>query len=291
MLQKQVWLAQLMNNFYPQTSFLNFARDFSAFVDNDKLNMTEVGVDPDVLINNNTYPIDVKERTDRNISIELDLYETENTLVREPEAVELAYDKLESVIYGHRQALVLKSAMKAAHAFTPQKNSDNTPVITTTGEDNGDGFKRLLPVDILKLKRKFDDLDINIEGRNLVLHPAHLEDLILYDLKSFKDITEWKEGLPSKFAGFNILQFSKMPVFNSTTIEKVSFGAEKAPATDTYCSFAFSSDEVMKADGEPKMYMSEHDPKERATIIGFDKRFVALPIRNKGIGAIVTGKI
>ena len=290
MLQKQIWLAQLMNNFYPQASFLNFARDFSAFVDNDKLNMTEVGVDPEVLINNTTYPINVVERTDKPLSIELDLYETENTLIREPEAVELAYDKLESVIYGHRQSLVLKSAMKAAHAFTPAKNTDNTPVITTTGDNNGDGYKRLMPADILKLKRRFDDLDINIEGRNLVLHPAHLEDLILYDLKSFKDLTEWRDGQPSKFAGFNILQFSKMPVFNATTLEKKSFGAEKED-TDTYCSFAFSSDEVMKADGEPKVYMSEHDPKERATIIGFDKRFVALPIRNKGIGAIVTAKI
>ncbi|WP_413532741.1 hypothetical protein [Empedobacter brevis] len=290
MLQTQIWLQQLMNNFYPQASFLNFVRDFSAFVDNDKLNMAEVGVDPKVLINNKTYPIKVVERTDNPLSIELDLYETENTLIREPEAVELAYDKLESVIYGHRQSLVLKSAMKAAHAYTPNEDSDYTPVIITTGEDNGEGFKRLMPADILKLKRRFDDLDINTEGRNLVLHPAHLEDLILYDLKSFKDITEWKEGQPSKFAGFNILQFSKMPVFDSTTLKKKEFDAEKAN-TDTYCSFAFSSDEVMKADGDPKMYTTLHDPKERATIVGFDKRFIALPIRNKGIGAIVTAKV
>jgi len=77
-----------MKNFYPQTSFLNFAVDFSAFVEYDKLNMAEVGVDPEVLINNTTYPISVQGRTDTPISIELDLYETVNTLVREPEAVE-----------------------------------------------------------------------------------------------------------------------------------------------------------------------------------------------------------
>ncbi|WP_264845183.1 hypothetical protein [Capnocytophaga catalasegens] len=122
-----------------------------------------------------------------------------------------------------------------------------------------------------------------------MLHPAHLEDLILYDLKAFKDLTEWKDGNPSKFAGFNILQFTKTPVFNATTMQKKAFGAI-TESTDTYCSFAFSSDEVMKADGEAKMYITERDPKQRATIIGFDKRFIALPIRNKGIGAIVTGK-
>ena len=44
----------------------------------------------------------------------------------------------------------------------------------------------------------------------------------------------------------------------------------------------------MKADGEIYMYSKEDDPGERATIVGFDKRFVALPIRGKGIGAIVS---
>lgn len=287
-LQKEIWLEQLMNNFYPETSFLNFAVDFSAFVEYDKLNMAEVGVDPEVLINNNTYPIDVKNREDKPLSISLDLYETENTLIREPEAVELSYNKLESVIYGHRQALQTMAGMKAAHAFTPIKDTQFTPIIETTG-DISEGFKRLVPENILKLKRRFDELDINPENRNLVLCPAHLEDLILYDLKAFKDLTEWKDGKPSRFAGFNILQFTKTPTFNSNTKQKKSFGAVKEN-TDTYCSFAFASDEVMKADGEVKMYITEHDPKQRATIIGFDKRFVALPIRNKGIGAIITGK-
>lgn len=287
-LEKQIWINQLMKNFYPETSFLNFALDFSAFVEYDKLNMAEVGVDPEVLVNNSTYPIAVKERVDNPLSIDLDLYETVNTLVREPEAVELAYNKLESVIYGHRQSLQTKAGMKAAHAFTPRKDSEYTPVVTTTGDLN-DGFKRLVPENILKLKRRFDELDINPEKRILVLHPAHLEDLILYDLKAFKDLTEWKNGQPSKFAGFNVLQFTKNPTFDLATMQKKEFGA-KASADDTYCSFAFASDEVMKADGDVKMYIKEHDPEERATIIGFDKRFIALPIRNKGVGAIVTAK-
>ena len=51
-LQKQIWIDQIMNNFYPETSFLNYARDFTPFVDFDKINMAEAGVDPEVLINN-----------------------------------------------------------------------------------------------------------------------------------------------------------------------------------------------------------------------------------------------
>jgi hypothetical protein len=46
----------------------------------------------------------------------------------------------------------------------------------------------------------------------------------------------------------------------------------------------------MKADGEIYMYIRENDPEQRGTIVGFDKRFIAVPIRNKGIGAIVSAK-
>ena len=46
----------------------------------------------------------------------------------------------------------------------------------------------------------------------------------------------------------------------------------------------------MKADGEVFMYSRDNDPEERGTIVGFDKRFIALPIRNKGVGAIVSSK-
>ena len=39
------------------------------------------------------------------------------------------------------------------------------------------------------------------------------------------------------------------------------------------------------------MYSKEDDPGERGTIVGFDKRFIAVPIRNKGLGAIVSTKV
>ena len=289
-LNKQIWTDQIQKNFYPAVSFLSYAKDFSQFVEYDIINMAETGFDPNVLINNKTYPIAIKEREDTPLSFELDLFETENTLVRNPEAIELSYNKMESVIYGHKMALQTRTATKAAHAFAPDGNSDFTPVITTTGEDNGEGHKRLKVEDILKLKRRFDLLDIPVDKRFLVLDPRHTEDLILADLRSFKDITDFVNGEPRRFAGFNILEFTKNPTYNATTLQKEKFGKAKAN-TDTFCSFAFSADEVMKADGSFKMYERINDPELRGTVIGFDKRFIALPIRNKGIGAIVSAKV
>lgn len=289
-LNKQIWVDQIQKHFYPAVSFLNFPQKFDQYVTADFINMADAGFDPDVLINNTTYPIAIKERDDTPLSFELDLFETENTLVSYPKSVELSYNKMESVIYGHRMALQTKTALKAAHAYTPNSDTENTPVIVTTGDDNGEGHKRIRVEDILKLKRRYDLLNIPQDKRFLVLDPRHTEDLILFDLKSFKDITDFANGLPKRFAGFNVLEFTQNPLFNANTMQKKAFGA-LASATDTFCSFAFSSDEVMRADGTMKMYERADDPELRGTVIGFDKRFVALPIRNKGIGAIVSAKI
>jgi hypothetical protein len=284
-LRKEVWVKQLLEKFYPDSSFLKYAKDFSAMVDNDAINFADAGLDPTVLINNTAYPIVVVKREDTPIRVELDVFETENTLVRNPEVIEYAYDQLESVIMGHRNILRATTGAKAAHAYAPVEDTLDTPVIRTTGDTVGTR-KRLTIEDVLSLKEKFDDRDIPLEQRYLVLHPSHVTDLILLDTKSFKDIGDIVNGEPKRLAGFNILQTSKTAYYDNTG-KKTSFGAIPG-ATDAFCSFAFQSGEVMKADGNVKMYKTVDDPKERATIVGFEKRFIALPLRNKGIGAIVS---
>lgn len=288
-LQKEIWVNQIKENFYPDSSFLNFVRDFSAMVEFDAINIAEAGVDPEVLINSNTYPIRIKQRVDNNQRIELDKFETENTLVRRPEVIEYSYDQLESVLMGHRNTLRASTARKAAHAFAPMENGAYTPVISTTGEKTRDGRKRLTVADILALKEEYDMMDVPLEMRYLVLNPRHVSDLILFDTKAFKDIVDLVDGKPRRFAGFNMLQTSVTPTYNAVDLKKVAFGAEKA-STDTFCSFSYCSDEVMKADGEIYLYSRYDDPEQRGTIVGFDKRFVAMPIRNRGIGAIVSAK-
>lgn len=286
-LKKQVWVKQIKENFYPDTSFLKFMKDFSNLVENDIINIAEAGIDPEVMINNTTYPIEITIRDDTPHSFELDKFETKNTLIRRPDAIEYSYDQVESVIMGHRNTLRASTGEKAAHAIAPQSDSADTPVIPTTGADNGDGKKRITVADILLLKRKYDNMEAPKEGRFLVLHPNHVEDLILHDLDSFKDITDFSNGEPKRFAGFNILEFTRNARFNKNTLEKVAFGDAPA-ATDTVCSFSFHREEVMKADGRVFMYKRDNDPELRGTIVGFDKRFISMPIRNKAIGAIVS---
>lgn len=190
----------------------------------------------------------------------------------------------------HRNQLISKCSQSAAHAYAPMQDTPYTPVIKTTGDDNGSGIRRLKYTDILDLKDRFDVLDIPLEERYLVLHLYHVTDLLREDLKMFKDLTDMIDSKPNKFAGFNILQFSKMPLYDLTTMTKLPFGSTPINPSG-FASITFQSKEVMKVDGEIYMYLREDDPEERGTIVSFDKRFIALPIRNKGICAILADQI
>ena len=56
-------------------------------VNNDVIHLVEVGVDPDVLINNKTYPIDVQALEDKDIAIKLDKFQTKATTITDDRCV------------------------------------------------------------------------------------------------------------------------------------------------------------------------------------------------------------
>lgn len=275
-LNKEIWLAEIKEKFYPDTSFLKEPRDLSEFVEYDKINLAEAGVDPNVLINNTTYPIPVAQRNDVPISLDLDTYDTENTIIRNIERAELSYDKRQSVIYGHKQALRTKFAEKAAHAYAPSSDSTFTPVLPTVNTG------KISFEDILNLYKRFNQVDIPVEGRVLVLNPEHEAQLLLEDKNLYKQVMDTRN-----LYGFKVYTFSKTPIFDKSNGTKKAFGAAPG-ANDTVSSIAFHKDEVMRAMGTFDMFVKEKDPLERADIIGFQMRALALPIRNKAIGAIYT---
>ena len=273
-LLKEVWLSQLMERFYPDGSWLTEGQNMTEFVDNNKIHLGDCGVDPDVLINNTTYPIEVSERVDSHLEINLDYFDTKNTVVRNAESKQLAYNKLESVIRGHRMALFASNIKKAAHAYGPQSNTANTPVISV-------GAGSIIDA-VIDAQAKFDALDFP-EDRILILSPEHKAKLRKEDVKLYKEVFGQKGA--GELYGFKVFGTSVTPTYASDNTKKV-FGAAAA-AGDKKSSLFYVASEVMFADGEYDMFSRLNDPEQRGDVVGFQKRFVALPIRNKGIGAII----
>lgn len=284
-LLKEIWTDQIMEGFYPKDNFISEGRDMSALVEFNKINLAEAGANPTVLIDNSSYPIAVASRTDVPKELALKTLDTTSTVVRNVEEMETAYDKMQSVIYGHKKELQKTAAKLSAWNWAPQSNATYTPVIAATGAVSG-GWRKLTFADVLNMRKQFDLLDIPDDGRVLVLNPIHEGDLILEDLSLYKTVMT-----TSMLFGFKIYRTSVTPVYVATTGVKVAYGAAPAPSTDAISSVAFHKDEVMKAIGTIEMFAKFKDPDNKGDVINFQMRFCALPLRAKAIGAIYSPKV
>ncbi|WP_298551719.1 hypothetical protein [uncultured Parabacteroides sp.] len=268
-IEKQIWIAMLMEGFYPDRTFLTRSVDMTAMVEYNKINLAEAGVAPDVLIDNTEFPVPTASRTDVALELPLHTFDTKNTVVRNVEEMETAYAKMESVVRQHRNTLQAKTAAYAANNWAPEEAKELTPVKTTTGSG------KISFEDILKMDAWFRSQDIDPATLVAVLNPYHLADLQLEDMKLYKAMLE-----SNKLFGFSLYTFSQLPYYNQETGKKVAFGTAAAE-TDVQCSLFYSDQEVMRADGDIEVFAKYKDPGERGDVIGFQKRFTALPIRNK----------
>ena len=288
---KEIWIAELVKAFRSEPSFLSTLPDYSSKVaDNNTLHMSDVGADPQVLINNTTYPIAVAARVDSDLAISLDKFDTTNTEVTDDELKSLAYDKIKSINEQHKEVLTEKTADKAAHALSPQANTTDTPLIDTTGATNGNPTprKKMTLADIISAKGAFDVLKIPRKGRVLILCNEHVQDLLNVNEAFQKQYNmDNKEGLIGRLYGFDIYEYATMPVFAVGTT-KQAFGAA-AVATDRAASIFYYAPRMFKAMGKTTLYSAkaENDPQNRKSVIGYRTHFVAMPKKAAAIGAIV----
>jgi hypothetical protein len=290
---KEVWISRLMEKFYPTAPWLNRAQDYSGVVDNNNINLAEIGADPAVLVNNTTYPVPFAERTDVPLQLPLDYYDTEGTVVRNAEVMQLAYPKMDTVIRQHGQALCKAQSAKAAWNFAPQLADANNTVILCEGYPGvtyGSGVR--MPFSVKKFidgQLFLNSVDAPQDGRVWVLHPTHQADLLNQDVNLFKGFTNYVTGQIGQLYGFDIFVSTQCPTYNNSTNQKNAYGASAA-GTDVVSSFFFLDTEVMRAQGTMDMFYRLRDPEARGDVVGFQQRFLAMSIRGKYRGAVIDAK-
>lgn len=278
---KEVWTGELIKSLRKglEATFLDGIPDASSIVDNDVIHLVDVGVDPDVLINNTTYPIDIQVLADGDKTISLDKFESKATPITDNELYALSYDKMARVKESHANAINDSKFTKAAHSLCATSNTASTPVIATTGDvDAETGRKKCLLADIIKLKAKMDKLKVPTVGRRLVLCDDHVNDL-LEAAQSFREQYNINraDGTVGRLYGFDIYEYANNPLYTTAGVKK-ALGAA-ASAGEFQCSFAFYVPRVFKATGSLTMYYSEakNDPLYHRNLINFLHRFICLP--------------
>lgn len=170
-LYSEAWTGELVKAFRAAAEavgWYNKIRSYDQYVQNDVIHLVDIGADPEVLVNNTTYPLEIENLEDGDIAVTLDKYQTKPTRVTDDELHALTYDKMASVVDRHKEAFSETKFSRAIHSVAPAEHTDKTPVILTSGEV-ADDRKRLTRSDIIALKKAFDKAKVPAEGRILVL--------------------------------------------------------------------------------------------------------------------------
>lgn len=284
----EIWTGELVKRLRGglTASWLDGVSDYSAAVNNEVVHLVDVGGDPDVLINNTTYPIPAQELEDGDIALGLDKFQTKKTVVSDDTLFAISYDKIGSVIERHGDAITIGKFKKAAHAVAPQSDTDTTPVIQTSGEAGADGRKKLTRKDIIALKRRLDAQGYPAVGRRLVLCSDHVNDLLEEDQKFRDQYYNYTSGKIANMYGFEVYEFENCPFY---TKEGTKVPYKNTPTgTDHQASFCFYTKRLFRAQGSTKMYYKDAvtNPDNQANEVNFRHYYVVLPKKNEAIGAI-----
>lgn len=290
-LYPEVWTGELVKAFRSAEAAIgwyNKIRDYSQYADKDVIHLVDVGADPEVLVNNTTYPLEIENLEDGDIAVTLDKYQTKPTRITDDELHSLSHDKMASVVERHKEAFSETKFSRAIHSLAPAEHKDKTPVLLTTG-DVVDDRKRMTRSDIIALKKTFDKAKIPAEGRILVLCADHVSDLLETDQKFANQYYNYESGAITRMYSFEIYEFNECPYYNTATKKKLAYGAVPT-ATDRQCSVAFSLKRAMKANGSTKSYLQEaaNNPTTQENLFSMRTYTLCLPTKAEGQGAIVS---
>lgn len=292
----EVWTGEMIKAFRTAVESLGWyarIRSYDQYVENDVIHFTELGGDPNVLVNCTTYPLGIASLDDADKPVSLDKFDTEATPVTDDELYACSYDKMASVQERHKDAILERKMQKAIHSLAPSAhNATTAPVLLTTGAADDSGTRlKMTATDLLAMKRKFDAMGVPKTDRILVLCSDHVNDLLETE-QSFKEHynINQTDGKITRLYGFDIYEYDGTPSYTVSTKAEVAFGTASNASTDRQASVAFYAGRTMRADGSLSFYHSEakSDPLYHRNLVNFRSYGVCLPLGSKCTMAMVS---
>lgn len=278
-LNKQIWLSSIVENLYPNNSFVVKSIDDSTFVNFNKVHIPNAGAPSKVHKNKKGKAQNIGEREDVDLEYGIDFLRTEPIKIENAETVELSYNKRESILANDRQeisrvahinilerwakgaGLILKTTGKEVKAHTSN---------TATGKR-----KAISRADVLELMTLFNKQELPREGRYLLLDSdmyAHLlGDMAEADKYAFFASANAQEGVLGKLYGFNIMERSTVLRLKNDH-ETVLYDGELNEATECAAALAWQQSCVSRALGEVHMFDNTNNPEYYGDIYSFEVR-------------------
>lgn len=221
---QDVWAAEIKEQLFPDNSIVHVSTDDDKYATAENVIIPVAGANPDVLLDNNTYPLTPVQRVDAIVEYPVQKLETVPTVIVGFEELSLSYDKRKSVMSSHVKSLNTKSATYCINKWSPSSSAGGT-IIRTSGDPRpaivtgATGNRKLITLDdIIYAAELLDDADIDEDGR-VVFFPSKMKNdlLRIADIRNRADfgIETLPNGYVSKIMGFKVMYRSLGGVYNA----------------------------------------------------------------------------
>lgn len=275
-LQKEIWLSTLVENFYPENSYISKSIDDSQFVDNKLVHIPNAGRPSSVKVNHTQKPASVSERTDNELTYKLDELTTDPVHIAHADTVELSYDKRSSILANDKQELQRVASELILQSWASGLTTAET--ILTTGAERsahtaqGTGQRKKMTSDAVhQIALRFDRQDIPAVGRFLLLDADMYADLLdsLTEPQRFAFLgtADVSKGSIGQLYGIDI--FVRSSVLRLKSDSSIITENTAGESTEVAAGLAWQQSCVSHALGEVKMFDSTDNPLYYGDIYSF----------------------
>ncbi|MGQ0737658.1 MAG: hypothetical protein ACT4OJ_01235 [Bacteroidota bacterium] len=301
----EAWLGELVKRFRFKRDWLNKIPRYDQHVKNKVIHLVDIGADPEVFIDlviDELNPVPTSTRTDQDIPISLNRYDSENTRVSLTELRSISYDKMAVTLDLHMNAISDKAAKRAAFNLAA---TNDAYIKTTTGNSDGRAVpkKRVTPDDIIMIS-EVTSITADEGGPDFpegelvgVLDPRHIADLQKLDQLFDKQWKNAQTGELFPYNGILIMKFNNNARYTADgdgTFTRKAFGAAYDAANDLHSSLFFLPQRSFAAaDPGPEMFyrLATNDPELRSNTIGFRHWNIVAKKKVDGFYQLISDKV
>jgi hypothetical protein len=301
-LQKEIWIADIMETLHQGSEFIKAGTDHSAYVSNKTVHVPQSGSAPGISKNRGVLPATIGQRTDTVLDYNLAEFSTDPIVITNLEELQVSYGKRNSVLGQHTAVLNERIGTETAYAWTPDGSS--SLVLRTSGSATSDlpnstatGTRKLITKDdIAKMARKLDLDNVPSMDRYLVLPTAMYYELFGIDAlvrADFGRVADQTSGVVNEIFGFKVFKRSTTVLFDAqANAVKKAIGSADA-VTDCLGAFAFHKSAVAQALGSVNFFASMDVPEYYGDVMSALIMHGASKMRtdNKGIVALAQGYV
>lgn len=293
--QKEIWVDYIIGNLFKDNSFLSKCYNESDSVLNGVVvHIPQAGAKPGVVKNRTSLPAQISKRADSDVNYSLDWFTTDPITIQDAEKKELSYDKVNSVLGEHTQALDEVIADEFLYKWAPTAAAQ---ILRTTGAADNVALstgatgtrKALVGKDLRRAQAIMNKQGIPLEER-FALIPEDMLTQLLADTtltdRDYQKDADLKEGIVARLYGFNIMTRAHAGIYDNTGTPVPKVPGTAAATTDNLAVLCWQKNAVSRAMGSVNFYEDLGNPTMYGDVYSADVRCGGRKRRTNGEGVV-----